>query len=144
LGGPQSRSGRRGEDKILDPTGTLQSFSLREGLAYCRIHNWRRYGKEEDDWRLLKTAHRHLPPQDDEIPSRSKAGITHNSQIHYFPSQYVKFEIKRKTFSETPKTDSTSCLDNHSFRNHAPFNLLHRISSTEEQSCPLFILKTFL
>jgi hypothetical protein len=44
LGGPQSRSGRRGEDEILDPTGTrIQIFSNRHewGTAVrFIIHNW--------------------------------------------------------------------------------------------------------
>jgi hypothetical protein len=33
LGGPQSRSGRRGEDKILDPSGTFNSDSVIRPVA---------------------------------------------------------------------------------------------------------------
>jgi hypothetical protein len=44
LGGPQSWSGRRGEEKILDPTGTkydiyklyIQTFACRDGKKFMK------------------------------------------------------------------------------------------------------------
>jgi hypothetical protein len=45
LGGPQNRSGRRGEKKILDPTGTLRGTFApqREGVT----RGWRKLLSEE-------------------------------------------------------------------------------------------------